>query len=246
MKRDGKKDPADEGRESEMLAGLVRGYLRHDLRHGDGFLPAPFFVELFGNPDSGKSSAGKSLYMFLRRHKFRVKKPLEGAEEISDDIPRSSPEFNLATGAYAVKFLTHEHHMHTHDVVILDRGIFDAYGQMASWHSAGRLTMEEMRIYQEYFLSRFWAPRVTVAIALVCDPEVAIRRTQKEARTKQLGGSTTPESIARMRASTITTYEELRTTYPVHLIDTSRLSIEEVADRVNNIVLESMYARTQK
>lgn len=228
------------------MATEIHGYLRTDLRHGEKFLPSPFFIEVFGNPDSGKSSAIKSLYIFLRRHGFRVKKPLEGAEEISDDIPRDTPEFNLATGTYATGFLTHLHHAHTHDVVILDRGIFDAYSQMSGWEKKGKLSKDEMHAYQTFFLSPFWAPRVTACFVMICDPAVAIERTMKESRTTVLGGSTTPESIAAMRGACIETYEELKDSYPLHLIDTSHMSAAVVADTMNAMVLERLLAKARE
>jgi thymidylate kinase len=227
------------------MATEIHGYLRSDLRHGEHFLPSPFFIEVFGNPDSGKSSAIKSLYIFLRRHGFRVKKPLEGAEEISDDIPRSTPEFNLATGIYATDFLIRLHHAHTHDVVILDRGIFDAYSQMSSWHKKGKLSTEERDAYQAFFLSKLWTPRVTACFVMVCDPKVAIERTMQESRTTVLGGSTTPESIMAMRDSCIETYEALKDKYPLHLIDTSALTVAGVADMMNTLVLEKLLQHTR-
>lgn len=229
----------------DFMAGEIRAYLRTDLRHDHKFLPSPFFLEFVGQPDAGKTSAIKSLYIFLRRHAFRVKKPLEGAEEFSDDIPRSSPEFNLATGIYALQFLTTLHHAHTHDVVMLDRGIFDAYIQMKSWRMKGMLSEREMRTYQDFFLSRFWAERITNCYILTCDPEVSIERTKKESRTTKLGGSTTPESIALMRQASVESYEELKDRYPLTLVDTSHLSIEEAADTINMLVLERLLDATR-
>lgn len=236
----------ESGERNAFMATEILSHLRSDIRHSQMFLPPPFFLEFTGQPDSGKSSAIKSLYIFLRRHGFRIKKPLEGAEEISDDIPRSSPEFNLATGAYAVKFLTYLHHMHTHDVVMLDRGIIDAYMQMKSWRMKGKLTEREMRSYQEYFTSRFWASRLTNCYILTCDPEVSIARTQREARTDKLGGSTTPESIALMRKASIETYEELKDRFPLTLVDTSKFTIEEAADHINALVLERLVVATRE
>jgi thymidylate kinase len=223
---------------ANFIINEIHAFLRTDLRHGNDFLKPPFVVEFFGNPDSGKSSAIKSAYTNLRRHSFHIKKPLEGAEEISDDIPRSSPEFNVATGVYAVNLLMHLYHLHKHDMVIFDRGIFDAYGQMVRWNKKGKLSDEEMRMYQQFFTSQFFAPRMTLGIAMICDPDVAMARDQRSSRTKILGESTNPDAINSMRDATIQTYEELRGRFPLALIDTSHMTLEEVADTVNALLLE--------
>lgn len=223
---------------ADFIIREVHAHLRTEFRHGHDFLKPPFIVEFFGNPDSGKSSAIKSAYTNLRRHGFHIKKPLEGAEEISDDIPRSSPEFNVATGVYVVNLLMHLHHLHKHDVVIFDRGIFDAYGQMARWNKKGKLSDEETRMYQNFFTSQFFAPRMTLGIAMVCDPDVAMARDRKSSRTKLVGESTNPDAINSMRDATIQTYEELRGRFPLALIDTSHMSLEDVADTVQALLLE--------
>jgi hypothetical protein len=223
---------------ADFIINETHAFLRTDLRHGNEFLKPPFIVEFFGNPDSGKSSAIKSAYTNLRRHGFHIKKPLEGAEEISDDIPRSSPEFNVATGVRTVNLLMHLHHLHKHDIVIFDRGIFDAYGQMARWNKKGKLSDDDIHMYQRFFISQFFAPRMTLGIAMICDSDVAMARDQRSSRTKLIGESTNPDAINSMRDATIQTYEELRGRFPLALIDTSKMTLEDVADTVHALMLE--------
>ncbi len=238
-------DKLDPERE-RFIISETHAYLRTDLRHGHDFLKPPFIVEFFGNPDSGKSSAIKSAYTKFRRHGFHIKKPLEGAEEISDDIPRSSPEFNVATGVYVVNHLMHLHHLHKHDIVIFDRGIFDAYGQMLRWNKKGKLSDEHMRMYQDFFTSEFFAPRMTLGIAMTCSTDAAMERDARSARTKLLGESTNPDAINSMRDATIETYEKLKGRFPLVLIDTSNMSLGEVADTVHALLLEKFLEKARE
>ena len=73
---------------------------------------------------------------------------------------------------------------------------------------------------------------------MICDPDVAIARDQKSSRTKIVGESTNPDAINSMRDATIQTYEALRGRFPLALIDTSHLTLEEVADTVQTLLLE--------
>ena len=81
---------------------------------------------------------------------------------------------------------------------------------------------------------------------MICDPSVAIERTMKESRTTILGGSTTPESIAAMREACIETYEALKDTHPLHLIDTSALTAAEAADMMNAMALEQLLLQVRE
>ncbi len=96
-----------------------------------GKLPRPFIVEITGSPVSGKTTTINILDDFFRRQKYqeqkyRVWKPLEGAEAVRD-IPRTSHIYNTATAGYALEILKKHSFSAEYDLILFDRCLYDAW-----------------------------------------------------------------------------------------------------------------------
>ena len=87
----------------------------------------PIVIEFSGSPKAGKTSCINSLELFLKRNGFSVQIIQERASvcPVSD---KQSPMFNLWTACMSLAGLigTLENKKNQVDVLILDRGIFDA------------------------------------------------------------------------------------------------------------------------
>ncbi|MFR2166308.1 MAG: hypothetical protein ACLS5W_00110 [Coprococcus sp.] len=87
----------------------------------------PIVIEFSGSPKAGKTSCINSLELFLKRNGFTVNIVQERASvcPVSD---KQSPMFNLWTACMSLAGLigTLENKKNQVDVLILDRGIFDA------------------------------------------------------------------------------------------------------------------------
>lgn len=229
----------------EAKARRVLEYLKSHLRYDNGHLPRPFIVEFTGSPSAGKSTTITELYKFLRRLGFRVSKPLEGAEEIQH-IPRTTPAYNVRTGIYALAKLLDESFTHTHDVVLLDRGIFDAYVWMMYWRDKGKLDETEEKAIQSFFLSRYWADNVDAAYFMVCQPEEAVRRELRIALSKRLGETTRPASVAKLIARYTEAYGRLKGDHPqLQLVDTTALNEQQMIDLIATQTLDAMDAKVK-
>lgn len=101
--------------------------LRLDLRHNMQPLPRPFIVEFDGMPSSGKTTIIRALDKYFRHNGWCVLPPQEGAQVIRH-IPRSaSPaQYNIRTALYGIQKIMDVSYTHTYDILLLDRGIFDA------------------------------------------------------------------------------------------------------------------------
>ncbi len=222
----------------EEKAQNILRFLKSDLRYGEHFLPRPFVGEITGTPAAGKSMTIDELDKFFKRHGFRVRRIHEGAEVIRH-IDRSTPLYNLRTGLYALELLIDICAGHLYDIVLFDRGIFDAYCWMTYWLEKGELSVDERNMIQGFFLSRFWEKNIDVAYFFICEAEEAIRREHRVTLSKKLGATTNPETINKL----IRRYQEAyKILSPKHkqlfLIDTTHLDEQKMIEGVATQMFE--------
>ncbi|HXV26564.1 MAG TPA: AAA family ATPase [Candidatus Paceibacterota bacterium] len=233
-------------RDHDAKAQRILAHLKAHLRYDNGHLPRPFFVELTGSPSAGKTTTITELYKYLRRLGFRVLRPQEGAEVIQH-IPRSTPVYNVRTAIYAWTILTDESYKHTYDIILLDRGLFDAYGWMMYWRDKGELTEEEQRIIQSFFLMPFWLDSIDAAYIMVCDPEEAMRREMRIALSQRMGETTNPGAIAKLIDRYTRAFEQLKGTHPqLELVNTTHLQEQEMVDLIATRVLDTLDAKVKE
>jgi thymidylate kinase len=230
----------------EEKAQLILAYLKRHVRYDHGFLPRPFFIELTGSPSAGKTTTVTEMDKFMRRQGFRVLRPQEGAEVIRH-IERTTPLYNIRTGLYALNLLLDISAGHTYDLVIFDRGIYDAYCWMMYWLEKGLLSEEEKQLIQQFFLSRFWRDKIDAAYFFVCDPEVAMEREMRIALSKKMGETTNPETIRTLVNRYKRAYELLR---PEHiqlvLMDTTHMDEQAMVEETAYHALSILEKKTRE
>lgn len=224
----------------EQRAERVLKYLNVDHRYGESYLPRPFFVEFTGSPDSGKTTTIDELYKFFKTLKFRVLRPQEGAEVIQH-IPRSTPLYNIRTAQYAVNQLIDLSHGYMYDLVLFDRCAFDAYCWMLYWKSKNQLSNEEVALYQQFFLSRFWVDKLDAAYFVVCDPDEAMKRNKEVSLTDRLGNFTNPQTIKVLVDRFWQAYSDLSPKFSqLQIVDTSKMDKQQMVEYFANQILVAM------
>lgn len=231
-------------------AQRILRHLKTDLRYGEQFLPRPFFIELTGSPSAGKTTTITELDKFFRRQGFRVLRPQEGAEVIRH-IERTAPVYNIRTGLYALEILLDLSHSHQYDVVIFDRCVFDTYAWMMYWEEKGKLSAEERKLFQTFFLSDLWEDKIDAAYFFVCDPDVAMKRELRIALSQKLGETTNPATVKTLVERYRRAFAELSPSHPqLHLVDTTGLPeagmIEKIATHIFDIFERTINAREKK
>ncbi len=224
----------------EQRSKRIQKYLCTDIRYNKKILKRPFFFEFTGTPSAGKTTTITELDKFLRKMDFRVYRPPEGAEVIRH-ITRDTPLFNIRTGNYSVDLLMDLSQGHQYDIVLLDRGPYDAYCWMIHWREKGLLTPHDQRLYQRYYLSRLWTQYIDVAYFMVCSAEAAIQRELKNAPTRKLGSTTNPESIQILETRYRQAFRQLRQKHPqLRFFDTTRFDERSMVDEIANQLLVIM------
>jgi len=227
-------------------ADEILKYLKTDVRYGEHFLPRPFFVELTGSPDSGKSTTIDKLYHTFKDLGFKTFKPLEGAEAIQH-IPRTTPLYNIRTAQYAIAQLIDLSHSHTYDLVLFDRCAFDGYYWMMYWLAKGKLAPEEAELYQDYFLSDFWVKNLDAAFFVVCDPEIAMRRNQEDNISNKIGETTNPANLKVLVDRLHQAYRELSPKFPqLEVVDTSTMPKKDMIQYFGDKILSAMEAKVMR
>lgn len=158
-------------------ARILHAYLNKDLRYNKTHLPRPFFIEFFGMPSAGKSSAIHRLYKFLSLLGLRVKKYQEAGELIR--VPHNTPVFNIRVGLRVLDEMLELETGANYDVVIFERGIFDTYCWVNFWTKKKMLSKKECEYFQNFFTSRFWLKIIDVPFFFSCDYKTGIRRNAK-------------------------------------------------------------------
>lgn len=224
----------------ETRAEKVLRFLNVDHRYGEVYLPRPFFVEFTGSPDSGKTTTIDELYKFFKTLKFRVLRPQEGAEVIQH-IPRTSPLYNIRTCDWARIQLVDLSHGHLYDLIIFDRCVFDAYCWMMYWESKNQLTPDEVKLYQDFFLSRFWVNNLDAVYFVICSPDEAMRRNKEVSLTDRLGSFTNPKTIQVLVDRFQQAYWDLSPVFPqLQIVDTTKMSKQEMVEHFANEILNAM------
>lgn len=227
-------------RSHEQKAERVLRYLKHDIRYAPGHLPRPFFIEITGSPDSGKTTTIREMYNSLRKLGFRVLIPQEGAEVIQH-IERTTPVYNVRTAMYALCILLDEAHKHTYDIIFLDRGLFDPFVWMEDWHDLGELSTGQKNRFQQFFLDPLWVNLIDCAFFMVCESSEAMRRGQRIAPIKREGMTSNPAKIKKLVDLYRAAYCELKPTYgQLELVDTTRMGEQEMVDVITDLVLSTL------
>lgn len=231
------------GNSFDVRAERILSYLKADKRYGEKFLPRPFFAEFTGSPDSGKSTTINRLYHSFKDLGFRVFKPLEGAEAIQH-ISRSTPLYNIRTALYAITQLVDLSHGHMYDLVLFDRCAFDGYYWMKYWLAKGKLTPEEMKHWQETFLSGFWVNNLDAVHFVVCDPEVALERNREDSLSSRFGDTTNPQNMKILVDRLYQAHEELSPRFPqLKVTNTTQMDKREMVQYFADDILGAMEKR---
>lgn len=148
----------------------------------------PIIIEFCGTPKSGKTSCINSLVIFLKRNNFRVKVLTERAS-ICPIKNKFDPNFNIWTGCQALSELARimSNDSKEFDLVILDRGLFDAVCWFNWQKNRHYLDERTFQIFRDFFLAGRWMSKIDIVYALKASPETALEREYANLLTRRYG-----------------------------------------------------------
>ena len=203
----------------------------------------PIVIEFCGSPKSGKSSCISSLAMFLRRNEFRTIVISERGA-ICPIRNKFDPSFNIWAGCSGLVLFSEiiANHSKYYDVVIMDRGFFDAICWF-NWQKALRkLSEKHYTRFVEFFLSPRWISKVSLLYIFKAEPVISLQREHANLLTSKPGSIMNAEVLADFNDA----IDQSVKAHGVHFgnkvrtIDTSHKNQDLVSYQVTKDILESL------
>ena len=168
-----------EQRVSELEARAKR--LRELLKYA----PRPFVLEFAGTPKSGKSTSVEAVRHFLSRHGFRVHLLAERAAVCP--IPmKGHLFFNTWCATSMLAELLANIDADT-DIIIVDRGLFDALVWLALQERRGELTGDEARTIERFLVLERWSTLTDLVVLMGVNSDEALARENRQRITRKTG-----------------------------------------------------------
>ena len=207
----------------------------------------PLFIEFCGSPKSGKSTPINSLSMFFRRNGLKIAVLTERAG-ICPIQNKTHPNFNIWTLCSVIADMLEkmEHGKEKIDIIIADRGIFDALCWF-NWLNTNPsnknpyLSNENFKELTTFINSDIWKRNIDLIYVFIVDPKTSIEREYSALLTEKRG------SI--MREDVLETYntsvEQVITEYSQYYRQVEKIKTDEDdlsgnPNKVNYIVTKSV------
>jgi len=202
--------------------------------------PRPLFVEFCGTPKSGKTTCSERLAKFFRRNGFQVGIVAERAG-ICPLRNKHHMTFNVWTAcASLIQIL--EAVEKDFQIVILDRGIFDALCWMNFMKLVGRMTQSEMDTIFSFLLLDRWRALLDIIFLMVTTPQESLRREHQDQLTRREGSIMNERTLELFNKAIDITCESMSKNFKsVIKIDTTSLTPIEGVKRVTKETLTGFY-----
>lgn len=163
------------------------------------FASRAFVIEFAGTPKSGKTTAVEAIRHFFTRHGFRVHVLIERASVCP--IPmKGHLFFNTWCASTMLAELIANVDTET-DIIIVDRGVFDALMWLTLQRRRGELTHTEAKVIEAFMLLDRWRSLIDLAVVLNVTPELAMRREGDQRITSKPGSIMNLEVLSSLSKS---------------------------------------------
>jgi thymidylate kinase len=180
----------------------------------------PFIVELAGTPKAGKTSALHVLRSFLKECGYQVHEMRERAADCPIAM-KGHFFFNTWTTTTMLASMIESLESEA-DVVLLDRGVFDALVWLESQNRDHQLSEEEYDAFRKFVLLDRWRSLTDITVVFTVAPETALKRENKDLLIPRKGSIMRPESLERYNGVLRDVQASLREHFTFVNIDTTQ------------------------
>ena len=202
----------------------------------------PIVIEFSGSPKAGKTSCINSLELFLKRNGFTVRIVQERAS-VCPVSNKQSPMFNLWTACTSLAGLigTLEDKKNPVDVLILDRGVFDALCWFDWLVTSGKMEDEQRIIAEKFLLMEDIVKAIDIVFSFAVEPDVSIEREYATLLTDKPGTIMNKKVLSEYLNSIDHIIDKKRNHFhSVFKIDTTNKNQDEVGKEVTEITLNTL------
>lgn len=204
----------------------------------------PVVLEFAGVPKAGKTTTLNQIHAFLKRCGFRVEVVVERAS-VCPIRDKKHANFNVWTACTTLSQILQKTQTPARpddpDILILDRGLFDAVCWFAVMERLARIRRAEREQIEQFLLMEDWRRRITGVIVMTAAPRVSMQREKGDLPVEGSGGSIMNEDVLRqMLDTTRATVTRLAEQFRIFEVDTSSGSRDrrQTAERVAGLVLD--------
>lgn len=206
----------------------------------------PIVIEFCGSPKAGKTSSINSLNIFLKRNGFKTTILTERASVCP--IPdKESPTFNVWTCSSTINEINTEISKANlaegmgPDIIICDRGIFDALCWFRWLKSRNKMDESEYNTLSEFALLNRWQRNIDLVYVFVADPEESIRREYANLLTDKRGSIMREDILEEYRKSIMDTLNEYKDAFrATSIINTTNMEQNSVGYQVTEKTLQTL------
>jgi predicted NUDIX family phosphoesterase len=202
----------------------------------------PIVIEFCGSPKAGKTSCISALSMFLRRNGFRVKVLVERAS-VCPVNNKYDPLFNVWTICSALAELseTISNSPKDYDVVILDRGLFDALCWFEWQASHYYLDHDSLERISGFLTLKRWRAAIDLVLVFQASSDKSIDREYAALLTRKRGSiMREPILESYLQAIDIASKKYASVFRSVKTFDTSEMNQNQVSFNVTQLVLNML------
>jgi predicted NUDIX family phosphoesterase len=221
----------EEVAELESRADALRDLLK--------YAPRPFVIEFAGTPKSGKSTSVESVRHFLNRHDFRVYLLSERAAVCP--IPMKGHLFFNTWCASSMLAELLANIDTESDIIVVDRGLFDALVWLRMQENRGELTGYEARTFETFLLLDRWRSLIDLVVVMNVSADDALARENAQRITRKTGSIMTGDVLATLSRSVNDAVSEYGKNFKRVLVhNTGGEDVRESGVKITNEILDCL------
>lgn len=206
------RDKDAEGERFLTQARDLLGVLRMQARRA-------FVIELTGTPKAGKSTSVVALQTFFKEAGFQVHLLKERAADCP--LPMKGHfYFNAWTMATMLAEVLETHETSV-DLLILDRGFFDALVWLELQVRRDQVTAAEKKVFSDFVLLERWRSLVDTTVVMKVDPTVALKREHQNQIVRREGSMMNRRALGEFNNALAHVTEQYSTCFSILTIDTT-------------------------
>jgi len=163
------------------------------------FASRPFVIEFAGTPKSGKTSTVEAIRHFFTRQGFRVHLLSERAA--LSPIPMKGHLFFNTWCACTMLAELLDNIETDADIIIVDRGLFDALVWLTLQKQRRELTDKEADTIEAFLLLERWRSLIDLVVVMNVSAEEAIRRENAQRISSKTGSIMNPDALTALSVS---------------------------------------------
>lgn len=167
----------------------------------------PLVIEFCGTPKSGKTSSLNSMNIFLKRNGFKTK-ILHERGSICPITDKFNPLFNIWTSCSTIAELSsylspdpETQLKHYYDVILIDRGIFDALCWFHWQLHNDNLDQDNFSSLVKFLTMNKWKQVIDLIYVFQSSPEISLKREYANLLTKKFGSVMNPTVLSTFNES---------------------------------------------